>query len=569
MMRDPGSASLLAEVVSSHNAQQQTVLFIAAYHGCRELVAKLVQAGADREAVTTVGATPLTAAVAQGHVELVPLLATPGNIDLAIHTAGVNGLFAGSVTAMFAAAAKGQESMVAALLETGAAAEAYDSLGQSALGIAARHTNMGVVALLLSALGKQWYDQHALAQTQAHVTGAVKMLACKESDGPCCARLLEVVLDVLGLGVAGEVIDAVQQQLQEEWERPRPPLPPAQGSQRQDSYLAQALLLGWVTAEERLYAARHPLAERMQRLALALKTSGVEQQQQSRYQGSGLSVRAGLLADAELAAAAGQEQQALDLLGQFAALHVEQPPRTAVEFQLQIHSGMLTAVQTRLEAASASANTQYVPSAAATERASSFRPPGVYTTFLSAWVGARRQLQQLPQEVVDTAVKAVKAAQGQAPTGLSGGQLPSRLYGAWQQCSQYPPGSSGAVSTMEAGEGGVVAAVESAVGEQQEQPLPRQQQQRQQQRQQRRQQGRKAGQTQQRGHKQQLQRLRPGHKQQQQRAQQQPTIGGSSSMAGSAWRLVLVAAASALAGATAPLVYRRWGRSKGKAGNSL
>jgi hypothetical protein len=34
-------------------------------------------------------------------------------------------------------------------------------------------------------------------------------------------------------------------------------------------------------------------------------------------------------------------------------------------------------------------------------------------------------------------------------------------------------------------------------------------------------------------------------------------------------RLVLVAAASALAGATAPLVYRRWGCSTGNAGNSL
>jgi hypothetical protein len=37
----------------------------------------------------------------------------------------------------------------------------------------------------------------------------------------------------------------------------------------------------------------------------------------------------------------------------------------------------------------------------------------VYTTFLAAWVGARRQLQQLPREKAAAVVAAVKTAQQQ------------------------------------------------------------------------------------------------------------------------------------------------------------
>jgi hypothetical protein len=47
-------------------------------------------------------------------------------------------------------------------------------------------------------------------------------------------------------------------------------------------------------------------------------------------------------------------------------------------------------------------------------KARSFHPPGVYTTFLAAWVEARRQLQQqLPQDVAAAVVAAVKAAREQ------------------------------------------------------------------------------------------------------------------------------------------------------------
>jgi hypothetical protein len=35
----------------------------------------------------------------------------------------------------------------------------------------------------------------------------------------------------------------------------------------------------------------------------------------------------------------------------------------------------------------------------------------VYTTFLAAWVGVRRQLQQVPREVAAAVVAAVQAAQ--------------------------------------------------------------------------------------------------------------------------------------------------------------
>jgi cytohesin len=58
MMLDPGSAGLLAEAVTYQNDRQQTVLHWAAYLGHQELVAKLLQAGADRDAADTTGATP-------------------------------------------------------------------------------------------------------------------------------------------------------------------------------------------------------------------------------------------------------------------------------------------------------------------------------------------------------------------------------------------------------------------------------------------------------------------------------------------------------------------------------
>jgi hypothetical protein len=49
------------------------------------------------------------------------------------------------------------------------------------------------------------------------------------------------------------------------------------------------------------------------------------------------------------------------------------------------------------------------------QRALSFRAPGVYTTFLDAWVAARRELQQVPQERVDTVVAAVAASRQPQP----------------------------------------------------------------------------------------------------------------------------------------------------------
>jgi hypothetical protein len=53
------------------------------------------------------------------------------------------------------------------------------------------------------------------------------------------------------------------------------------------------------------------------------------------------------------------------------------------------------------------------PSAPILQRTKAFRPQGVYTTFLAAWVQARRQLQQLPQEVAATVTTAVTVAHQQ------------------------------------------------------------------------------------------------------------------------------------------------------------
>jgi hypothetical protein len=399
MVRDPGSAGLLAAAVTYQNERQQTMLHWAAYLGHQAFVACLVAAGADRGTVDQHESTPLLAAVDQGHVELIQLLATPTNINRAAYS--------GDLIALHAAAAKGHEGMVAALLAAGARPDLQVSDGMSALSAAAMYGHKRVATLLLPALVKLCGQEQGQSKVPAMVAAAMAPLP---SEYPLeCAQLLEVILDVLGPQVAREVCQAVQQQLQEQWQQD---LSSSNGEadEYQVSQLAEALLLGWVAAEEALHAARQPLVARLQRLVPGLGARGQHQQQeqgdQPRDDETGMPGAKELVAAAELAAAADQEQQAMQLLGRFAALHLQNQPCDADMRLSRVSNGLLKAAYTRVDVPHS-----HPAAVTALQRAASFRPAGVYTTFLAAWVGARRQLQQLPQEVAETVVAAVKAAQ--------------------------------------------------------------------------------------------------------------------------------------------------------------
>jgi hypothetical protein len=344
-------------------------------------------------------------AVVQGHVQLVPLLATPGNVNLLVD--------GGRSWPLYLAAFRGNDNMVAALLAAGAQPDMQLSDGHSALSVAAEYGYTRVMALLLPALLKQCEQPQGQAGVVALVAAATALLAERHGRDTDCARLLELVLDVLGPDVAQKVCRKVQQQLQQEWEQyPEPPYTPVVPGQA--SYLAEALLLGLVWEEERLHAARQPLVARLQRLVLSDRPLAHQQRRQQHVQQQPADetptwVLEDLVTNAELAAAAGQEQRAVPLLGRFAALHLRNPPSDAATRRALLSNGLVEAAHTRL-GYTAIFRPDY---AMMRQQAVSFRPPGVYTTFLAAWVGARRQLQQLPQEVAATVVAAVKAAQQQ------------------------------------------------------------------------------------------------------------------------------------------------------------
>jgi hypothetical protein len=110
-----------------------------------------------------------------------------------------------------------------------------------------------MVRLLLAAIQQECGQQQGQVQQQQQkghtrlvelVAAPVAALAKRLGDALCCVQLLEVVLDVLGPEVAGQVCLAAQQQLQEE------------GKRGQVSYLAEVLLGGWLGVEEHTAWAR-------------------------------------------------------------------------------------------------------------------------------------------------------------------------------------------------------------------------------------------------------------------------------------------------------------------------
>jgi ankyrin repeat protein len=174
-------------------------------------------------------------------------------------------------------------------------------------------------------LRQQWQQQQRQQQQQTInitlaglIVGAVTPSAKQLKDTPGCARLLGVVLDVMGPGVVKEVCTQVQQQLQEEWKQQTYCPIRFDMVGQANNRLAEALLLGWMGAE-----ARRVVPARLQRLVPGLGDSqqqlqgevGTElQQQQKQEEGSFSSGRIqlpGLLQQAREQLQAPGKQQAV------------------------------------------------------------------------------------------------------------------------------------------------------------------------------------------------------------------------------------------------------------------
>jgi ankyrin repeat protein len=440
-LADPGSAALVQEAVGWRAAGcGSSLLHLAVAQGSQALVFQLVKAGVDRDAVNTYGATPLWEAAGGGYAQLVPLLATPSNINLA------NPVSPHIWTPLYVAARMDDGPVVEALLAAGASGvmPGPDAVPfSSPLLVAAERGHTHVLALLLKALAKEHaeqqqqeqqkregqHQQQQLRQGQPKLAALVAdVLLHASGEWPLSTyqswpQLLGVVLDVLGPGVAGEVCTEVQHR---EWSGDGKP---------ELSRLADALLLGWLGVEEQLQAARKPLVTRLQRLVPG--AGGTEQQnmvptchhhQQQQQHGARPQLSKArlerqltqLVAEAALAAAAGQQQEALQLLGEVAALYLQQGPQVSGQTRKRCGLGpdqhpLTSVVQRGLYWAAcghACDPLKWRPGwlKGCVLLVPLHHPPGVYTTFLAAWVGARRQLQQLPQEVAATVVAAVTVA---------------------------------------------------------------------------------------------------------------------------------------------------------------
>jgi ankyrin repeat protein len=137
------------------NSDGWTALNLAALYDHREVVALLLDKGADIEAKPDYEGectgTSLIFAAASGHREVVALLLDKG-ADVEAKTYNGHGPCSGW-TALIFAAQRGYREMVALLLDKGADVEAKDRLGSTALMIAADSSGYrgegGVVALLL------------------------------------------------------------------------------------------------------------------------------------------------------------------------------------------------------------------------------------------------------------------------------------------------------------------------------------------------------------------------------------------------------------------------------------
>lgn len=128
---------------NSPNRVDKFALIWAAQNGHDQIVAELIEAGADVKSVTAAGGTnALDLAAQNGHLEIVQMLIRSG--------ANVNKRAMEGWTPLMKAAFFGHKAIVETLLAAGAATGSRDVNGQTAIGHAQRADNQGVMILLSS-----------------------------------------------------------------------------------------------------------------------------------------------------------------------------------------------------------------------------------------------------------------------------------------------------------------------------------------------------------------------------------------------------------------------------------
>jgi len=119
-----------------------TPLFAASFRGHAEVVAVLLEHGADASAKDAYGYTALHRAALMGHTEVVALLLENGAEVPAIDGAGMTALHRGSRW--------GQEEVVQLLLDHGADVSVKDNVGATAQDLATARSHLQVMAMLMA-----------------------------------------------------------------------------------------------------------------------------------------------------------------------------------------------------------------------------------------------------------------------------------------------------------------------------------------------------------------------------------------------------------------------------------
>ena len=117
-----------------------TPLMAASYAGLTDIVATLLERGADPKPIDRLGKNAITYAAGEGHAGIVRLLLARG-VD-------VNAAYSNDLTALMWAAGYGRTEAVKVLLEAGAKAEPKDNRGKTALDIAREGGYTQTAALL-------------------------------------------------------------------------------------------------------------------------------------------------------------------------------------------------------------------------------------------------------------------------------------------------------------------------------------------------------------------------------------------------------------------------------------
>ncbi|KAJ8246699.1 hypothetical protein GJAV_G00254410 [Gymnothorax javanicus] len=169
--------------VDAQDSDGRTALSVAAMcsgegRSQEEVVSALLEKGADPSHRDHDGMTPLLLAAYEGQATVLELLLEAGaDVD---ESPGLRGFASASITPLLAAASMGHQAAVKAALFWGAAADAIDGEGRTALSLAAARGSMEVVRLLLDRGLDENHKDH-LGWTPLHAA------ACEGHRGVCAA----------------------------------------------------------------------------------------------------------------------------------------------------------------------------------------------------------------------------------------------------------------------------------------------------------------------------------------------------------------------------------------------